>query len=75
MPLMKGADICQIAKSRRMSVERIETVCASHIKNTLGACAINVRKRPKARKEASAPRAQENAQAPLLANASLSQEA
>jgi integrase len=44
MRLMEGADIYQIAKNRRTSVEIIETFYASHIKNTLGAAAINVRK-------------------------------
>jgi integrase len=44
--LMEGADIYQIAKNCRTSVEMIETFYASHIKNTLDAAAINVR-RPK----------------------------
>lgn len=42
--LMEGADIYQIAKNCRTSVEMIETYYASHIKNTLDASAINVRK-------------------------------
>jgi integrase len=42
--LMEGADIYQIAKNCRTSVEMIETYYASHIKNTLDAAAINVRK-------------------------------
>ncbi len=42
--LMQGADIYQIAKNCRTSVEMIETYYASHIKNTLDAAAINVRK-------------------------------
>ena len=46
--LMEGADIYQIAKNCRTSVEMIETFYASHIKNTLDAAAINVRK-PKPR--------------------------
>lgn len=46
MRLMEGADIYQIAKNCRTSVEMIETFYASHIKNTLDAAAINVR-RPK----------------------------
>jgi hypothetical protein len=51
---MEGADIYQIAKNCRTSVEMIENYYASHIKNTLDAAAINVRKaRPaKARKGA-----------------------
>ena len=46
MRLMEGADIYQVAKNCRTSVEMIETFYASHIKNTLDAAAINVR-RPK----------------------------
>ena len=44
MRLMEGADIYQIAKNCRTSVEMIETYYASHIKNTLDASAINVRR-------------------------------
>lgn len=44
--LMEGADIYQVAKNCRTSVEMIEKFYASHIKNTLDASAINVR-RPK----------------------------
>jgi integrase len=46
--LMEGADIYQIAKNCRTSVEMIEKYYASHLKNTLDAAAINVRK-PKPR--------------------------
>ena len=42
--LMEGADIYQIAKNCRTSVEMIEQFYASHLKNTLDASAINVRK-------------------------------
>jgi integrase len=42
--LMEGADIYQIAKNCRTSVEMIEKFYASHIKTTLDATAINVRK-------------------------------
>jgi integrase len=42
--LMEGADIYQIAKNCRTSVEMIEKYYASNIKNTLDAAAINVRK-------------------------------
>jgi integrase len=42
--LMEGADIYQIAKNCRTSVEMIEKYYASHLKNTLDAAAINVRK-------------------------------
>ncbi|MBI1355138.1 MAG: site-specific integrase [Acidobacteria bacterium] len=48
--LMEGADIYQIAKNCRTSVEMIEKFYAAHLKNTLDAAAINVRK-PKSRKE------------------------
>jgi integrase len=41
--LMEGADIYQIAKNCRTSVEMIEKYYASHLKNTLDAAAINVR--------------------------------
>jgi integrase len=46
MRLMEGADIYQIAKNCRTSVEMIEKFYAAHIKNRLDASAINVR-RPK----------------------------
>jgi integrase len=42
--LMEGADIYQIAKNCRTSVEVIEKYYASHLKTTLDASAINVRK-------------------------------
>jgi integrase len=42
--LMEGADIYQIAKNCRTSVEMIEKFYASHIKSTLDAAAINTRK-------------------------------
>jgi integrase len=42
--LMEGADIYQIAKNCRTSVEMIEKHYAAHIKNTLDAAAINVRR-------------------------------
>jgi integrase len=44
MRLMEGADIYQIAKNCRTSVEMIEKFYAAHLKNTLDASAINVRK-------------------------------
>lgn len=56
MRLMEGADIYQVAKNCRTSVEMIENFYASHIKNTLDAAAINVRKsRPVSRRDTSAP--------------------
>jgi hypothetical protein len=59
--LMEGADIYQVAKNCRTSVEMIETFYASHIKNTLDAAAINVRKKPKPRKKPSAQNTLANA--------------
>jgi integrase len=50
MRLMEGADIYQIAKNCRTSVEMIEKFYAAHLKNTLDASAINVRK-PKKKPE------------------------
>ncbi|MBI3677364.1 MAG: site-specific integrase [Proteobacteria bacterium] len=47
--LMEGADIYQIAKNCRTSVEMIEKYYASHIKTMLDAAAINVRKKRGAR--------------------------
>lgn len=49
--LMEGADIYQIAKNCRTSVEMIEKYYAAHIKNTLDAAAIN-RRRPRRNGEA-----------------------
>ncbi len=48
--LMEGADIYQIAKNCRTSVEMIEKYYASHIKTNLDASAINVMK-PKPKKD------------------------
>lgn len=42
--LMEGADIYQVAKNCRTSVDMIENYYASHIKTSLDASAINVRK-------------------------------
>jgi integrase len=50
MRLMEGADIYQIAKNCRTSVEMIEKFYAAHIKNTLDAAAINVM-RPRAARQ------------------------
>ncbi len=44
---MEGADIYQVAKNCRTSVEMIEKHYAAHIKNTIDASAVNVM-RPKA---------------------------
>ncbi len=43
--LMEGADIYQIAKNCRTSVEMIEKYYASYLKNSLDASAINIRKK------------------------------
>jgi integrase len=48
--LMEGADIYQIAKNCRTSVEMIEKYYAAHIKTNLDASAINVMK-PKPKKK------------------------
>jgi integrase len=45
--LMEGADIYQIAKNCRTSVEMIEKHYAAHIKTSIDAVAINVRRRKK----------------------------
>jgi hypothetical protein len=50
--LMEGADIYQIAKNCRTSVEMIEQFYAAHLKNTLDASAINVRKSKRKHKKA-----------------------
>ena len=58
--LMEGADIYQIAKNCRTSVEMIEKYYASHIKTMLDAAAINVRRpRKPARTTRSATAAKE----------------
>ena len=58
--LMEGADIYQIAKNCRTSVEMIEKFYASHLKNTLDASAINVRKaKPLAKKPKRRPQTKE----------------
>ncbi len=44
MRLLEGADIYQVAKNCRTSVEMIEKHYAAHLKNTLDASAINVEK-------------------------------
>lgn len=45
--LLEGADIYQVAKNCRTSVEMIEKHYAVHLKNTLDAKAINVRRKVK----------------------------
>jgi hypothetical protein len=41
---LEGADIYQVAKNCRTSVEMIEKFYAKHLKNTIDASAVNVRK-------------------------------
>jgi len=49
---MEGADIYQIAKNCRTSVEMIEKYYASHLKTSIDAAAVNVRRpRPRPKKE------------------------
>jgi integrase len=55
MRLTQGADIYQIAKNCRTSVEMIEKFYATHIKSTLDAAQINVR-RPKVAKQLQQPK-------------------
>jgi integrase len=43
--LMEGADIYQIAKNCRTSVEMIEKYYASHIKTSIDAAAVNIMKK------------------------------
>jgi len=64
--LMEGADIYQIAKNCRTSVEMIEKFYAAHIKNMIDAAAVNVRRAatpgaPKKRPNGRTPRAGANA--------------
>ncbi len=56
--LLEGADIYQVAKNCRTSVEMIEKFYGRHLKNNIDASAVNIRKpRPKpiARKKAASP--------------------
>ncbi len=54
--LMEGADIYQVAKNCRTSVEMIEKYYASHIKTSLDAAAINIRKKKASKKPSKEPR-------------------
>ncbi len=47
---MEGADIYQIAKNCRTSVELIEKYYASHIKNSIDAAAVNIHKKKPSKK-------------------------
>jgi integrase len=53
--LMEGADIYQIAKNCRTSVEMIEKYYASHIKTSLDAAAINIRRKKPGKKKDTQP--------------------
>jgi len=69
--LMEGADIYQIAKNCRTSVEMIEKFYAAHIKNIIDAAAVNVRRAaipsaPKERPNGHIPRAGANAKSPRI---------
>ena len=57
--LMEGADIYQIAKNCRTSVEMIEKFYAAHLKTTIDAAAVNVRKE---RPNGAPPKREANAQ-------------
>ncbi|MBE1503120.1 tyrosine-type recombinase/integrase [Rhizobium viscosum] len=48
--LMEGADIYQVAKNCRTSVEMIEKYYASHISTSISAAAVNVRRKVKSKK-------------------------
>jgi integrase len=57
--LMEGADIYQVAKNCRTSVEMIEKFYAAHIKNMIDASAVNVRRvaaKPTSKRKANAKR-------------------
>jgi hypothetical protein len=56
--LMEGADVYQIAKNCRTSVQMIEEFYASHIKNMVDASIINVRQSRSARPSRAKPGAQ-----------------
>jgi integrase len=58
--LMEGADIYQIAKNCRTSVEMIEKFYAAHIKNRLDAAAINVRKPKPSKRRSNNPAPEED---------------
>jgi integrase len=62
--LMEGADIYQIAKNCRTSVEMIEKYYAAHIKTNLDASAINIM-RPKPKKKQNQPMTRKQPQLPI----------
>ena len=64
MRLLEGADIYQVAKNCRTSVEMIEKHYAAHLKNTLDAAAINVEKTGDSRVKSQKRRKPKGDQAP-----------
>ena len=62
--LLEGADIYQVAKNCRTSVEMIEKYYGRHLKNNIDAAAVNVR-RPKANAEARRSKAKVDVKASL----------
>lgn len=70
--LMEGADIYQIAKNCRTSVEMIEKYYAVHLRNTLDAAAIN-RRRPHPKKSMTAKQEQKAAAAAASAGTAQTQ--
>lgn len=73
--LMEGADIYQVAKNCRTSVEMIEKFYAAHIKSTLDAAAINIRKPRAGKPAASLPRVDRSARTRETDSAPLSMQA
>jgi hypothetical protein len=59
---MEGADIYQIARNCRTSVEMIEKYYLAHIKTNLNAAAINIM-RPKLKKKQDQPKTQKEREA------------
>ena len=60
--LMEGADVYQIAKNCRTSVKMIEDFYASHIKNTVDAAIINVRRPRVTKRKPNNPKARKRVQ-------------
>jgi integrase len=65
--LMEGADIYQLAKNCRTSVEMIEKFYAAHLKNTIDASSINVRKNKHSKPMATGPVGGNRSQKPKTA--------
>lgn len=58
--LMEGADVYQVAKNCRTSVKMIEDFYASHIKNTVDAAIVNVRRRRRPKRKSDGANAQKS---------------